>query len=94
MTIPANVAAFIAAQRKVLDELEKFVETPEYRRLLAAAGPMLVDEDPEPWLSQWLIEPCHGFKGLPMDLAIQPGGVEHVEQYLKWMSTFVVSDEA
>lgn len=89
MTIPANVAAFIAEQRKVLDELEKFVETPEYRRVLAAAGPILVDEDPEPWLSQWLIEPCRGFDGLHMDLAIQPGGVERVEQYLKWMSTFV-----
>lgn len=91
MTVSTNVAVFIAGQRRVLDELEKFVQTPEYRRLRAAAVPILVDEDPEPWLSQFLIEPCHGFKGLPMDLAIQPGGIERVEQYLRWMSTFVAS---
>jgi hypothetical protein len=90
MTISTNIASFIAGQRRVLDELEKFVETPEYRRLLAAAAPMLVNEDPEPWLSQWLIEPAYGLKGLPMDVAIQPGGVERVERHLRWISTFVV----
>ncbi|WP_457447102.1 antitoxin Xre/MbcA/ParS toxin-binding domain-containing protein [Roseateles sp. P5_E4] len=90
MTIPANVAAFITEQRKVLDELEKFVETPEYRRLLAAAVPILVDEDPEPWLTQWLIEPAYGLQGRPLDVAARPGGVERVEQHLKWISNFVV----
>jgi hypothetical protein len=91
MTISANVAAFIAEQRKVLDELEKFVEAPEYRRLLAAAVPILVDEDPEPWLSQWLIEPAFGLKGRPLEVAAQPGGIERVEQHLKWIATFVIA---
>ncbi|MGM9513114.1 hypothetical protein ACS5PK_02550 [Roseateles sp. DB2] len=48
MTISANVVAFIAAQRRVLDELEKFVETPGYLGILAAAVAIRVDEDPEP----------------------------------------------
>ncbi|MEO3711347.1 hypothetical protein [Roseateles flavus] len=60
MTIAANVVALIAVQRRVLDELAKFVETPGYLRLLAAAVAMGVDEDPDPWLSQWLIKPIYG----------------------------------
>lgn len=91
MTIPANVAAFIAEQRKVLDDLEKFVETPEYHRLLEAVGPVVVDEDRGPWLSQWLIEPSYGLRGLPMDVAVQPGGVERLEQHLKWISRVALS---
>ena len=91
MTISDNVVAFLAAQRMALDELEKFVETPGYLRFLAVAIPMLVDEDPEPWLSQWLIEPVYGLKGLPIHLVSQPGGLDRVEQHLNWVSTFLVA---
>lgn len=58
MASPANVVAFIEAQRKVLNELETLVEAPEYRRLFVAAGPVLIDEDPVPWISHLPIEPC------------------------------------
>lgn len=91
MTISDNVVASLATQRRALDELEKFFKTPGYRRLLTVAVPMLVDEDPEPWLSQWLIEPVYSLKGLPIHLVSHPGGLDSVEQHLNWVSTFVVA---
>lgn len=90
MTVSANVAAFIAERRDLLLRLEKFVETPAYERLLAIAAAM-ADDDPEPWLSEWLLEPTVGLDGLPIDVVIRPGGLERLEQHLKWIATFVVS---
>lgn len=65
MTVPAAVAAFIAKERDLLDRLEQFAETPEYRRLLQAAG-SLINGDLDPWLAEWLIEPAVRLDGLPM----------------------------
>jgi hypothetical protein len=91
VTIAANVVAFIAGQRRVLEDLEKFVETPEYLRLLAAAGPTPGDQDLELWLAQFLIEPAPGLKGLPIHVLSEPDGVHRVEQYLQWLSAVLCS---
>jgi hypothetical protein len=40
MTISKSVAVFIDTQRKLLDRLERFAETEDYRRLQAAVGPI------------------------------------------------------
>lgn len=89
MTISAGVAAFISEQRDLLRRFEKFIETPEYRRLLPTAA-RITDGELEPWLSEWLTQPVYGLDGLPIDVALQPGGVELVEQHLRWISTFVI----
>lgn len=89
MAIPPSVTAFIADQRDVLDQLERFLGSPEYHRLLAVIAPM-VDAPPEPWLSEWMIERTDGMNARPIDVVRQPGGLERVEQHLKWLSTFMI----
>lgn len=88
MTVSAPVASFIAEQRELLCRLERFVGTPEYRRLLVAATPM-AKGDMEPWLAEWLIQPAVVLNKLPIDLVGQPGGVERAEQHLIWIATFM-----
>ncbi|RYH00013.1 MAG: hypothetical protein EON58_01830 [Alphaproteobacteria bacterium] len=90
MTVSAGVYAYITEQRELLARLERFAGTSEYRFLLAAIEPMAV-ENPEPWLSEWLIHPAPGLGGLPIDAVALPGGVDRVQQHLLWMTTFVVS---
>lgn len=92
MTVSESVAAYIAERRELLSRLEQFVETSEYRSLLAAVVP-LAGEDPEPWLADWLIEPVVslGRGDRPIDVVAQPGGVDRVKQHIRWLATFVVN---
>lgn len=39
MTIPTSVATLIASRRDLLDRLQRFGQTPEYRRLIAVGSP-------------------------------------------------------
>jgi len=71
MTVPAAVVAFIAEQRELLVRLEQFAETPEYRRLLSAASP-LIDGDLDPWLAAWLIQPAVPLDDLSIHAESQP----------------------
>lgn len=73
MTISKSVAVFVASQRELLDRLERFVETEDYCRLVAAVGPMAVG-DVEIWLAEWLIQPSFGLRELPIDAVERPGG--------------------
>lgn len=70
MTVPAAVSAFIAEQRDLLDRLEQFAGTPEYRRLLQAASP-LINGELDPWLAEWLTEPAVRLDGLPIPPGFQ-----------------------
>lgn len=88
MAISTSVATFIAEQRELLDQLEQFAETPEYRRLLALSTPM-AEGDVEPWLAEWLIQPVFSLNDLPIKALAQPGGLELVESRLVWIATCV-----
>lgn len=78
------VDAFISDQRRRLDHLERFVQTPEYQRLLVVAKG--VDAEAEVWLAEWLIRPAFGLAAPPIDVAFEPGGVDrlagHISQIL------------
>lgn len=87
MTTSKSVAVFIAAQRELLDRLERFADTEDYRRLQAAVGPVAAG-DLEGWLAQWLIQPSFGLRELPIDAVARPGGVELVEQHLLRIASF------
>lgn len=81
MTVSASIATFVAGQRELLARMEQFACTPEFNRLLAAIAPMAIG-DPEPWLAGRLIQPAFGLGALPIDVAIQPGGLERLEHLL------------
>lgn len=85
----ASIAAFIVEQRELLDRLERFAATPDYRRLLASIAPLAAG-DLEPWLGQWLITPSFGLGERPIDL-VQQGRLEIVEQLLARIGGGVVS---
>ena len=87
MTTSKSVAAFIATQRELLDRLERFAETEDYRRLQAAVAPMAAG-DLEGWLAEWLIQPSFGLSELPIDAMARPGGLELVEQHLLQIAAF------
>lgn len=63
MTISQSVAAVIATERELLNRLERFVQTEDYRRLQAAVGPMDAG-DLQGWLAGWLVKPSFGRKRL------------------------------
>ena len=90
MTISASIVTFIAGQRELLVRLEQFVQTPEYRRLLAAAAPV-ADGDVEAWLAQWLIQPAFTLHELPIDTLARSGGLELVELQLMRIAACVVA---
>jgi hypothetical protein len=87
MTISKSVAAFISAQRELLDRLERFAESADYRRLQAAVGPIAAG-DLEGWLAEWLIKPSFGLRELPIEAVARLGGVELVEQHLLRIVSF------
>lgn len=87
MTISKTGAVFIATQRKLLDRLERFAETEDYRRLQAAVGPIAAG-DLDGWLAKWLTQPSLGLRELPIDAVARPGGVELVEQHLLRIASF------
>lgn len=87
MTLSKSVASFISDQRQLLERLERFADTPEYRRLLAAVEPMAAG-DLEPWLAEWLIRPSYGLRELPINALTRPGGLELVEQHLQQIASF------
>lgn len=73
---------FIATKRALLDRLELFASTEAYRRLRSAVG----DPDAkrsEAWLVEWLLSPALGLAALPIDVADEPGGVDHLEKHLR-----------
>lgn len=90
MTISDSVATLIAGRRDVLDRLERFVETPEYRRLIDVATTIAEDEV-EPWLAEWLIEPVFTLREPPIDTVARPGGLELVETQLIRIAACVVA---
>jgi len=85
VTISASVATLIADRRALLDRLERFVKTPDYRRLIVVATPM-ADGDVEPWLAEWLIEPVFALHEPPIETVARPGGLELVEKQLIWIA--------
>jgi hypothetical protein len=87
MTLSKSVANFISDQRGLLDRLERFADTPDYRRLLIAVAPMAAG-DMEPWLAQWLIQPSFGLRELPIDALTRPEGLALVEQHLLQIASF------
>lgn len=87
MTISTSVAVFVAAQRELLDRLERLAETEDYRRMQAAVGPIAAG-DLESWLAAWLIQPSFGLRELPIDAVERPGGIDLVEQYLLQIASF------
>lgn len=80
-----NVDAFISDQRLRLDQLESFVQTPEYQRLLAVAKG--VNAEAEVWLAEWLIRPAFGLAALPIDVAVEPGGVDLLAGHISQISS-------
>ncbi len=78
---------FIAAQRALLDRLERFAETEDYRRLQAAVASMAAGEFDD-WLAEWLIQPSFGLRELPIDAVARLGGIELVEQHLMQSAAF------
>ncbi|MCF8205321.1 MAG: hypothetical protein K9J82_09610 [Methylotenera sp.] len=57
------VGAFTADQRRQLDQLERFAQTPEYERLLGVTKDFNVDADV--WLAKWLVRPAFGLDAAP-----------------------------
>jgi hypothetical protein len=90
MTQPSNVSTFIAQQRELLDRLERFAETVDFRRLVAV-GTRLAGDDVEVWLAEWLIQPAFRLGELPIDTVLRPGGVDVVEAQLVRIAACVVS---
>lgn len=76
-----SIAAVIAADRALLDRLERFSHSQAYERLQVVAlehiGP-----DSEAWLAHWLIRPAVGLGGCPIDIAEEPGGVDMLAEHL------------
>lgn len=85
MTIPASVATLIAGRRDLLDRLERFVQTPEYRHLISVAEP-IAEGEVEPWFSEWMIEPVCTLREPPIETVARPGGLALVEQQLIWIA--------
>lgn len=77
----AGVGAFVSGQRALLDRLEEFVRTPAFARLEASARTYGAGE-PAEWLARWLIQPAVGLGGLPIDIVLNPGGLDLVAEQL------------
>ena len=78
MPISASVATLTAGRRDLLDRLELFVETPEYRHLIELAT-TIAEEEVEPWFAEWLIEPVFTLREPPIDTVARPGGLQLVK---------------
>lgn len=71
-------AAYVAVKNNAMS-LTRFVHTDDFRRLVKAAG----GPEAESWTRQWLLKPAFGLNGRrPIDIAVEPGGVELLEEHL------------
>ena len=75
------IASTLILKREELDELERFVGTPSFGRLMDEIGPFI--QAPEPWLINWLICPLFGEDVYPLTLARQADGVEALAERLR-----------
>lgn len=76
-----GVGAFVSGQRFLLDRLEEFALTRAFARLEALARTHGAVE-PAEWLARWLIRPAVGLGGLPIDIVLNPGGMDLVAEQL------------
>jgi len=76
-----GVGTFVSSQRSILDRLEEFARTPAFARLEASARAHGAVE-PAEWLAHWLIQPAVGLGGLPIDIVLNPGGMDLVAEQL------------
>ena len=77
-----DVFAFIAEQRALLSRLEEFARTPGFVRLQQTLRG-LEGSDAAMWLGAWLVQPALGLASRPIDLVVEPGGLERVREHLR-----------
>jgi hypothetical protein len=76
------IVEILARKRAELDELERFVCSPAYERLLDEVR-TFATRDPEPWLVDWLMAPAFGMGARPLDIAARRGGVDLLVDQLR-----------
>ncbi|MBK6615004.1 antitoxin Xre/MbcA/ParS toxin-binding domain-containing protein [Ottowia sp.] len=77
-----GVGAFVSGHRALLDRLEEFARTPAFARLQATVSTCGAGESAA-WLAGWLIQPAVGLGGLPIDIVLEPGGLDRVNEQLQ-----------
>jgi Protein of unknown function (DUF2384) len=77
-----GVGTFVAGHRALLDRLEAFARTPAFARLETTVRACGAGESAA-WLAGWLIRPAIGLRGLPIDIALEPDGLDRVDEQLQ-----------
>jgi uncharacterized protein (DUF2384 family) len=77
--MPAETA--IAAERALLERVERFAQTQEYQRLRKVTEREM-DGDPDDWLVCWLMRRAFSLGRRPIDIVGEPGGVEMLADHL------------
>lgn len=80
-----DVFAFISDQRTLMTRLEEFARTPGFVRLQETIK-ALEGDDASAWLGAWLVQASVGLGGLPIDIALEPNGIDRLDTHLRRIS--------